>query len=143
MRKFLLAVDGSESAVRATRFLIESLPLYKETPQIDVLTVRRALPNVGSLGSGISKQTREAYYREESDVALGPSLTLLDAAKVQYTAHRSIGPIAETIVATAEKLGSSLILMGSRGHTGITNLVIGSIATQVLHISPIPVQLVR
>jgi nucleotide-binding universal stress UspA family protein len=143
MRKILLAVDGSESAVRATRFLIESLSLYKETPQVDVLTVHRALPNVGSLGSGVTKQTRDAYYNEEFDVALAPSTTLLDAAKVQYTVHRLIGPVAETIVNTAAKLGSSLILMGSRGHTGIANLVIGSIATQVLHVSNVPVQLVR
>ena len=44
MFKVLLPVDGSESAERATRKLIETAGWCKEQPKIDLLTVHLPVP---------------------------------------------------------------------------------------------------
>ena len=45
MLKILLAVDGSESAVRATRKLIEVAERFKESPEVELLTVQFPVPS--------------------------------------------------------------------------------------------------
>jgi nucleotide-binding universal stress UspA family protein len=54
-----------------------------------------------------------------------------------------VGPIAETIVGHAKKLKADLIFVGTRGMTATANALLGSVATKVLHISPVPVLLVK
>src|SRR5690606_30261773 len=63
MYKPLLAVDGSDPSVRATQALIQSLREHKASPQIDVLTVHLPLPNIGTIGSVITKEIRDRYYQ--------------------------------------------------------------------------------
>ncbi|HEY9397884.1 MAG TPA: universal stress protein [Burkholderiales bacterium] len=138
----LLAVDGSENSIRATKSLIEQLSLFKEAPQLDVVTVHLPLPNVGTTHM-ITSEIRDKYYKEECDEALAPTIALLDAAKVPHKTHRLIGQVAETVVKAAKDLGSNVIYMGTHGRTGMTRVVMGSVATKVLHLSPVPVQLVR
>lgn len=140
--KVLLAVDGSENSVRATKSLIEQLSLFKEAPQLDVVTVHLPLPNVGTAHM-ITKEIRDKYYKEECDEALAPTVALLDAANVPYKTHRLIGPVAETIVKAAGDFGSTVIYMGTHGRTGMAKVVMGSVATKVLHLAQVPVQLVR
>src|SRR5690606_28095515 len=125
--KILLAVDGSQNAIRATESLIKSLPQYKEVPQIDVVTVHRPIPNVGNTAHLITQEVRDRYYKEECDEALAPTTALLDAAKVPYKTHRLVGQVAETIAQAASDLGSSVIHMGTHGRTGMSNIVMGSV----------------
>jgi len=67
----------------------------------------------------------------------------LDGAGIRYNASILVGEIAETIVAHATKTRCDLIFIGTHGRTAAANMVIGSVATKVLHISAIPVLLVR
>lgn len=143
MYKILLAVDGSEPSVRATRALIESLRAHQASPQIDVLTVHLPLPNIGTIGSVITKEMRDRYYQEECDAALEPITKLLNETGIKYQEHRAIGPVAETIVEKAKELGSNLIYMGTHGRGGATKLLLGSVANKVLQLSNVPVQLVK
>ena len=143
MKKILLAVDGSPSAQHATQALIDHLTLYKVTPQIHVVSVHLPIPNVGTAGSMIDPDIVDRYYKEGLDEALAPSLELLKNAGVSVQEHRLVGDIAQKIVATAQEQGCDSIIMGSRGHTALTNVVLGSIATKVLHLAKVPVTLVR
>ena len=142
MLKVLLAVDGSENAIRATQMLIDTLGWYKEQPHIDLLAVHPLVHRFPNMGLGVSNEMIEQYYVEETEDLLMPSKALLDAAGVMYTAHRSVGPIAESIVEQAKQFGSDMICMGTRGRTGLTNMVLGSVATRVLHLARIPVVLI-
>ena len=143
MLKILLPVDGSASSVNATRKLIDTLGWYREPPAIELCTVHLPLPKIPNMGAFVSKETVRKYYEEESDAMLKPSRDLLDAAGVQYTAERLIGPIAETIVERAQTSGSDLIFMGTRGMSAIANVALGSVTTRVLHLARIPVLLVH
>jgi nucleotide-binding universal stress UspA family protein len=141
--KILLAVDGSENAVRATGELVENLARYKQTPEVELVTVRQPLPHVGPFaGAVIGQDTIEGYYREEGEKALAPSKQVLEAAGIRYSPHVLVGEIAQTIIAHAQKSGCEMIYMGTRGMTPISSTLLGSIAIKVLHLTPVPVVLV-
>jgi len=53
------------------------------------------------------------------------------------------GPAAITIVEQAEKLSADLIVMGTRGNSGLKHLLLGSVAERVLQSAPCPVLTVR
>ena len=143
MLKVLLPVDGSESAARATQKLIATIGWYKEPPVIDLLAVHLAVPHYPNMSKVVSEQTLERYYRDEMEAMLAPSKKALDAAGIKYTAHTLIGPTAETIVEHAKQSGSDMIYMGTRGMTALSNMVLGSVTTRVLHLAHIPVVLIH
>ena len=85
----------------------------------------------------------DAYYHEEGESALRSAKQLLDEAGVGYTAVIRVGHIAETIADYAKQQRCDSLVMGTRGMGAIANLVLGSIATKVLHLVDIPVTLVK
>jgi nucleotide-binding universal stress UspA family protein len=62
---------------------------------------------------------------------------------VKAVAETAVGPISQTIAETADKGGYDLLIMGTRGHGALAKLVLGSVATQVLAESKLPVLLIR
>ena len=85
----------------------------------------------------------ERYYREEGEKVLAPSRELLAAAGVRHAPRILVGDIAPTIVEHAKSSQCQMIYMGTRGMTAMSNLVLGSIATKVLHLARIPVVLIH
>ena len=143
MLKVLLPVDGSASALNATRKLIDTLDWYRQTPAIELCTVHLPLPHVPNMGQFVSKEMVQKYYADESDGMLKPSRDLLDAGGVPYTVQRLVGPVAETIVERAQQAGSDMIYMGTRGMSALANMAMGSVTTRVLHLAHIPVVLIH
>jgi nucleotide-binding universal stress UspA family protein len=142
--KILLAVDGSKSAIHATQKLIESAGWFKEPLEIEVVTVHLPLPQVGGFaGSVVGQDSVDKYYSEEGGKALAPARKLLDAAGIHYVPHILVGEIAQSLVTHAEKTGCRMIYMGTRGMGAMANLVVGSVATKVLHLCHVPVVLVH
>ena len=47
------------------------------------------------------------------------------------------------ILEVADKIGASMIVMGSQGRTGLPHLLLGSKAERVVQLSPIPVTIVK
>jgi len=142
MLKILHPVDGSESATRATRQLIAALDWYRERPRIDLLTVHLPVPRFPNMGLVVDEDTIQRYYAEECASMLAPSKKALDAAGVKYDSHRRVGSIAESIIEQAKASRADLIYMGTRGMTALSNMVLGSVATRVLHLAHVPVVLV-
>jgi nucleotide-binding universal stress UspA family protein len=141
--KILVPVDGSESAVRATRKLVDTLAWYREAPAIELCTVHLPVPRVPNMGAFVSHEMVQKYYADESDAMLAPSRGVLDEAGVAYEAVRLVGPIAETIAEHATKVGADMIFMGTRGMSALANVALGSVTTRVLHLAHVPVLLVR
>jgi nucleotide-binding universal stress UspA family protein len=50
---------------------------------------------------------------------------------------------SEAIVRCAEKIGADLIVMGTRGLTGLKHVVLGSVAERTLRMAPCPVLTVK
>ena len=143
MFKVLLPVDSSESATRATQELIKTFGWYKEQPTVDLLAVHLPVHRFPNMSVVISNERLERYYAEECEDMLAPCKKGLDVAGVKYTAHTLVGAIAESIVEQAKQSGSDMIYMGTRGMTALSNMVLGSVTTRVLHLAHIPVVLVH
>jgi nucleotide-binding universal stress UspA family protein len=54
-----------------------------------------------------------------------------------------VGLPVNRILQVAEKIDAQLIVMGSRGRTGLTHALLGSKAEKVVQLSPIPVTIVK
>jgi nucleotide-binding universal stress UspA family protein len=143
MVKILLAVDGSEAARRATEHLVEDARLYRDPVEVELVTVHLPVPNIGlAFSSVVTHEMVTRYYQDEGQQALRASRALLDAAGIRYNPHILVGDIADTIVKHAMTAQCRMICMGTRGMSALANAVVGSIATKVLHRSPVPVLLV-
>jgi len=141
--KILLAVDGSKNSLHAVDSLIEHAGWYREKPQVELVTVHLPLPKLPRIDLVISKSEIQRYYQEEGDALLAAAKAKLDAAAIPYQARVLVGAIAETIVKHAQSSRCDLILIGSRGMTELGKALVGSTAARVLHISDIPVLLVK
>lgn len=141
MLKMLVPVDGSESSQRAVKHVI-AFASRVEGAQIHLLNVQPPILS-GEVVMFVGQGAINKYHREESEQALKPARALLDQAGLAYTAHATVGHIAETIARSVKELGCDLIVMGTRGMGPIGNLVLGSVATQVIHLAEVPVTLVK
>ena len=75
--------------------------------------------------------------------ALQSARALLDAAKVNFVPQVLIGPVAETIARIALEQNCDGIVMGTRGLGAVAGALLGSVASQVVHLSDVPVTLVK
>jgi nucleotide-binding universal stress UspA family protein len=93
--------------------------------------------------SRANKAQLERYYQEEGESMLGAAKKKLDGAGIAYEARVLVGPIAETVVKRAKEKRCDLIYIGTRGMSELGKVLVGSTASKVLHISDIPVLLVK
>jgi nucleotide-binding universal stress UspA family protein len=141
--RILLAVDGSKNSVDAVQFLIDHANWYRETPEIELVTVHLPVPKLPGMGAAVGKNQLQKYYQEEGEKHLAAARLKLDAAGVPYQPRVLVGPVAETLVKHAKDTRCDLMYIGTRGHTELGKALLGSTATKVLHISDIPVLLVK
>ena len=66
----------------------------------------------------------------------------LRAAGVETTALQLQGKTVDTVIAEAERLPASLIVLGSHGHGAVYNMLVGSVAEGIVRASKVPVLLV-
>ena len=137
--KILIAVDGSKASLKAVQLLIDHADWFRDPPQVELLAVHLPVPRV----SHTNKAQLERYYREEGESMLGAAKKKLDAAGIGYQTRVLVGPVAETVVKHAKEKRCDLIYIGTRGMGELGKALIGSTASKVLHISDIPVLLVK
>ena len=132
-----LADDGSASARSAEAFLT-SWPVFAGS-HVSVVTVAEVgVPVAAGFTPGLYDQVLESYTRS-ADEARAQT-----AAEAETVAHRLAaagidsdpialeGDAAAEIVRFAESRRLGTIVMGTRGHTGIARLILGSVARNVL-----------
>ena len=63
----------------------------------------------------------------------------LQTPGVPFESRLAFGGVAAEILKTAQETGCNLIVMGTRGRTGLGRLIMGSVAEQVVRNAPCPV----
>lgn len=142
MLKMLVAVDGSDNANRVVEFLAGKRQWYREPLEVHLLSVQLPLAGV-NVKLFVSSESLNDYYREQGEAALARAKAILAGAGVAVVPHIGVGDPAEVIVQYAESKGCEQIVMGSRGLGAVGSLVLGSVATKVLHLAKVPVLLVK
>ena len=140
MLKILLSTDGSEQSQRAEPHAVR---LYKNAPvALHVLYVQIPVQS-GHARMFVSKQDLDTFYQDEGEKALAETCRLLEQAGVPYSKHMRVGSVAETIAQFAKEQQCDQIIMGTHGRSGLKHVLMGSVATDVVRISEVPVLLVR
>jgi nucleotide-binding universal stress UspA family protein len=126
-KKIVWATDGSESADRA-------LPLAKSLASNEgasLLVLHASSPSGGEDDPRQSKIAEQV--KELTDAGVNASLTVV-SSEVNGPAH--------ALAEAAREEGAEVIVMGTRGHTPLTGLLLGSVTQRLLHIAPCPVLVV-
>jgi nucleotide-binding universal stress UspA family protein len=144
IRTILVPWDGSACSRRALDFLLKLLK--EQTPaEVHVLNVQHPAPTLERMTGGRPSeiQQMEGPALEAGRKVLAPALEVLQAAGVRHAAKVVIGDPPHEIVEYAKVHHCDGIVMGTRGLGTVGTLVLGSVAHKVLHLTHIPVTLVR
>lgn len=143
----ILAEDGSAGAQGAAA-CIESWPILAGIPVTVVSVAEVAIPWAGGT-PGIYEQVLESYTesvdearREFHEIARRRAEALAQGGRPVQLEVRE-GDAAAEIIAAAGEGKTDLIVIGTRGHTGLTRMLLGSVARKVLVHAPCSVLVVR
>lgn len=141
MARILIAVDGSPPSLRALEFgaslaakLGVGIVLLHAMPQV-------VLP-LGGAGPGALSELQHSLRAESTQLLE----SLVDKARPQGVAVETelgVGDPAIAIYDRAEAPDIQMVVMGSRGQGAMARLLLGSVATKVVHTSSKPVVVVR
>ena len=140
--KILVATDGSKHALNAVKYAAKLISNARSSDSITLISVhddtgfRHAAQFVG-------KAEVEDYLREVSEKEMKSARKALDQAGIKYDNAIVIGHVTEEIIKFANAGKYDLIVLGSKGRSGIADLLIGSVAQRVLATAKQPVLLVK
>jgi len=135
MTKVLLPVDGSEFSDRALDYVLDMA--RGEVPlDLHLVNVQLAIDS-GHARMFVSDDDIAAYHRDEGLAVLKPYRARLDAAGV------SGGPCGAEHRAVREGAEVRPGRHGTHGRSGMTQLLMGSVAQNVIRRLKIPVALVK
>lgn len=129
---WLVALDGSENALQA---LNQGMRLARESGVL-ALDLVHAQP-------WLSKEASELHLARFGWTVAADACALLDANGFGWRLHVRMGAPADSITAQAASLHSRGIVIGARGLSTTENLLLGSVAQQVIHAAQCPVLVVR
>jgi nucleotide-binding universal stress UspA family protein len=147
IRRLVLADDGSASAA-AARDLVARMPGFRGLA-VRVVSVSAGQPSwFGWLEPEASGDIQafeaviEADHQRHEEFAAASTAQLL-AASLLAEAEAPTGDPGTEIVRVAREFGADLIVMGTRGQTGLERLLLGSVARKVLHHAHCSVLVIR
>jgi nucleotide-binding universal stress UspA family protein len=140
MYRILVPVDGSDEALRALEYAVRLVRLVGEA-EIHLLNVQP--PVSGSVGTFVGNENVARFHQEESDNALAEARKLLKREDLPGHEALRIGSASQQIADHARELPCDEIVMGTRGLGAIGSLVLGSVATKVVHLTEFPVTLIK
>ena len=137
----LLAVDGSAYTKKMLAYLATHDEFLGPSHSYSVITVQAALPPRAR--AAVGKEVVDQYYADEGDKVMNPVCKFLERHGVTPKRILKVGAVGETIGKVADTGKFDLLVMGSHGHGALATLVMGSVTTQVLAHSKVPVLIVR
>ncbi len=144
MPKILIPYDDSGPALRAVKQVAATRDTMDKIQAV-LLNVQHTDFFIERLVDGRKSEIErlEQPLRDEGEKLLRKAATLLEKAGVHCSSHVEIGNPAPIIADYAKKYHCDMIVMGTRGLGSVESLVLGSVATKVLHLARVPVMLVK
>ena len=141
----LVGIDGSESSIDAADYAIEMAK--KDGAQVIALTVNRIPLSSYGLATPQEevKQSKDNEEMQEFKEWLDKISQNAKQNSVQLKKEiiNSQMSVEAALVEYAESEGVELIVVGTRGNSGIKNMLLGSIASGVVKYATCPVMVVK
>jgi nucleotide-binding universal stress UspA family protein len=91
----------------------------------------------------MEQEAIEEHLRSRAAQVTEKSVRPLKDAGLEFEALFELGEPAQVIAQVAARLGCDAIVMGTRGLGTIRGMVLGSVSTKLLHLTELPVVLIR
>ena len=143
LRRVLLAVDGSEGALKAAQHLISLRADLRDGHALDVHLLSVQRPLSGDVNRFLSGQTIDEYHHELGETALAPARAALDSAGLAHQDHLRVGEPGPTIAEVAREQACDMIVMGARGLGAVGAALLGSVAQTAIAHASVPVLVVK
>ena len=163
IKKILYATDLSETAVHAFSYALSLAVAHNAgITMLHVIAERASDEFISSMiSSKTLKEIKDQHYTDARENMIGKRREFIAIKEVlQAFSDEAMtddqnqgflteeilvedGPPAETIVKTAKEQNCDLIIIGTHGQGGITELLTGSTAKKVVRQSLIPVMVIR
>lgn len=133
--KIVWATDGSDAADHALP-IVKALASESHADLFVVHITEFVMPGKAGGSHTMHIDEDELVAKIEAQVA-----ELSDAGITTRleTGTSPAGGAAHAIAAAAEQVGANLIVMGTRGHTVLTGLLLGNVTQRLLHLARCPV----
>ncbi len=139
--KILIAADGSDYTKRMLAYIAAHDEWLGARHSYTVIHGVLAVPHRAAAFVG-QTAVRE-FYESDAEQVFRPIRAFFAQQGIVAEFVHTVGHVADSIAELAEKGKFDLIVMGTRGHGELANLVLGSVATKVLAKCSVPVLLIR
>lgn len=139
----LVPVDDSERSTQAIRYAVENYP------DADIVAIH-VVDVIGAIHAADPEVTAPGYWEqvfeaaeEAAEAVLADASDVAAEMGVEIRTERVNGRAARRIVEYAEEHGVDEVILASHGRTGVSRILLGSVAEQVVRRAPCPVTVVR
>ena len=146
-QRILVPADGSEESLKAVRYAVEfakadgaSVTVFHVANMRDLIAEETALDQKKH---GLEDLTDRLRQSADRVFALCKAAVADHKGGVDIHFVANIGRPGPTILKKAEKDGSDLLIMGSRGRSGLTSILLGSVSRYITTHSGLPVMIVK
>ena len=136
-RRILVPVDGSTKAKRALEFAIE------EFPNAEITALHVVDPVEAIYGAEYVSESVLEAQAERAEQLLEEMAELAATHDAEIDTELRNGNPSREIIAAAEEDEYDQIIVGSHGRTGLSRIVLGSVAENIVRRAPVPVTVVR
>ena len=149
IRRILVPLDGSDCSIRAAKYAIEAARLQRAT--IFCIHVITRIPYGYSLpGSSVDeyfeniRDKAQAWFNNVIYMATKVwTQNSNDVPEIKTDVFRNVDSVPDAIIDYAEKNKMDLIVIGTKGRTGLKRFLLGSVAQGVVQHAHCPVLIVR
>lgn len=143
IRRILHATDFSGASKRALETAVD----FAKQNKAELFVAHVLVPNVIVPADSYADPTlyveMEKSERSQAEAELKKLVAKVSARKVRATGLLLRGTAAEQIVRAGKNRRADMIVIGTHGRTGLEKLLLGSVATNVVSESKVPVLTVR
>lgn len=139
VKKILWPSDASESANKALETAIEVAKQYNaKLYGLQVVTEVPTLTDTGPPMSGLDIPKYEDELRKGAQEALEELVKGKVPDSIEVETFIKMGKAAEVILSFVKEKQIDLIVMATHGRSGLSHLLLGSVAENVIRHSPVP-----
>lgn len=137
----LVAYDGSEQSIRALKTGIEMARSWNATLEVvHVFDIPMLIVGEAMIPPPVENSVAIA---QEADNLAAEAQSILSAAAMKAEVTVLQGDPGRRIIETAEEKGTDLIIIGSRGLSGLREMFLGSVSSYIVKHSEVAVHILK
>ena len=137
-RRIVVGTDGSEHSLSAIRWALHEAAL-RNVP-VDVIHAWHFTPMVDPMGIAVIPPTAE--MQAAAKVMLDNVMKKVERERGSVQVNEIVAQGSPATMLMQAAKDAEMVVVGRRGHGGFVGLLLGSVATQVVHHAPCPVVVV-